>query len=184
MNAPATVDTPQAGLAGQLFGRGDLSVFAIFDGASVKGLVKNLYQQEPEFCCLYRGQLEPDTASVAPYLVRLELETEFTQWALTEGWGVHWGIFLLSAADLRTLRNHFREFLRVELPDRRQVLFRFYDPRVLRCFLPSCNPEELARFFGPVQTLVAEGESAEQGLRFSLAGDKLKTDTFKLKAAK
>lgn len=183
MNASAPIDAAKSGLAGQLFGRGDLSVFAIFDGASVKNLIKNLYQHEPEFCCLYRGQLEPDTATVAPYLVRLEPDAEFTQWVMGEGWGVHWGVFVLSAADLRTLRNHFREFLRVELPDRRQVLFRFYDPRVLRCFLPSCNAEELAKFFGPVQALVAEGESPELGLRFTVAGDKLKSEPFKLKIA-
>jgi hypothetical protein len=181
MNPPAPTDAAKPGLAGHLFTREDLAAFAILDGASVKDLVKNLYQHEPEFCCLYRGQLEPDTATVAPYLVRLEPDAEFTQWVLAEGWGLHWGVFLQSAANLRTLRNHFREFLKVELPDRRQVLFRFYDPRVLRCFLPACNPEELEKFFGPVQAFLLENDAPENGLRFSLAAQKLKTEPFLLK---
>jgi hypothetical protein len=166
---------------GVLFGKGDTPIFAVLDGASAPGLVKNLYEQEPEYCCLYRGELEPDIASVAPYLVRLESSAEFTDWILRDGWGAHWGVFIVSTANLRTLRNHFREFLNVELPDRRTVLFRYYDPRVLRNFLPACNAAELAAFFGPVQSFVAEGETAETGVRFTLAGKALKLEPFQLK---
>jgi hypothetical protein len=30
------------------------------------------------------------------------------------------------------------------------LLFRYYDPRVLRVYLPSCRPSELETVFGPV----------------------------------
>lgn len=181
MNPSAQAQIARPGLAEVLFGKGDTPVFAVLDGASVPGLVKNLYEQEPEHCCLYRGELEPDIASVAPYLVLLESGAEFTDLVLRDGWGAHWGVFVVSTANLRTLRNHFREFLKVELPDRRAVLFRFYDPRVLRNFLPACNAAELASFFGPVQSFIAEGETAESGVRFALAGKALKLESFQLK---
>ena len=181
MNPSAQAETARPGLAGVLFGKGDTPIFAVLDGASAPGLVKHLYEQEPEYCCLYRGELEPDIASVAPYLVRLESGTEFTDLVLRDGWGAHWGVFIASTANLRTLRNHFREFLNVELPDRRTVLFRFYDPRVLRNFLPACNAAELASFFGPVQSFVVEGETAETGVRFAMAGKSLKLEPFQLK---
>ena len=79
-------------LAGVLFGKGDTSIFAVLDGASAPGLVKSLYEHEPEYCCLYRGELEPDIASVAPYLVRLESGEEFVElpkkaWCCHERWG-------------------------------------------------------------------------------------------------
>ena len=181
MNSSAPTDAARPGLAGVLFGPEDTPVFAVLDGASVRDLVKNLYEHEPEHCCLYRGELQPDTAAVAPYLVRLEPGTDFAEWVLRDGWGAHWGIFIVSAADLRTLRNHFREFLRVELPDRRTVLFRYYDPRVFRSFLPACNAAELEKFFGPVRSYVVEGSAPEAGIRYSLAAKALKPEPFALK---
>ena len=123
----------------------------------------------------------PDIATVAPYLVRIQTEGEFTKWVLREGWGAHWGIFIVTTANLRTLRNHFREFLKVELPDRRTVLFRYYDPRVFRSFIPACNATELGKFFGPVQSFVVEGETPETGTRYSLVGKTLKSEPFQLK---
>jgi hypothetical protein len=143
--------------------------------------VKSLYEHEPEYCCLYRGELDPDIATVAPYLVRLESGDKFAELVLKEGWGEHWGIFMLSTATLRALRDHFREFHTVELPDQRTVLFRYYDPRVLRSFLPACNAAELGSFFGPVQSFVVEGEAPDAGTKFGLAGKALKPEPFQLK---
>ena len=181
MTIAAQNESAKPGLAGVLFGKGDTTTFAILDGASAPGLVKKFYEHEPEYCCLYRGELEPDIASVAPYLVRLEPGAPFAELVLGEGWGAHWGIFIVSTANLRTLRNHFREFHTVQLPDRRLVLFRYYDPRVLRSFLPACNPPELRAFFGPVQNFIAESETAEIAVRFALAGTALKPESIQLK---
>jgi hypothetical protein len=84
---------------------------------------------------------------------------------------------------VRTLRDHFRAFHTVELPDQRTVLFRYYDPRILRNFLPVCNAAELAAFFGPVQRFVVEGETPESGIKFSLAGTAVKAEPFQIKKA-
>ncbi|MEO8428266.1 MAG: DUF4123 domain-containing protein [Verrucomicrobiota bacterium] len=181
MNASEKAESSRPALLDVLFGEPDKPIFAVLDGASAPGLVKNLYEHEPEYCCLYRGELSPDVATVAPYLVRLEPAAKFAELVLREGWGAHWGIFVASAASLRALRDHFREFHTVELPDQRTVLFRYYDPRVLRCFLPACNAAELATFFGPVQSFVVEGDTPESGVRFALAGKALKPEPFQLK---
>jgi hypothetical protein len=181
MNPSSQAEAAKPELAEVLFGKGDTPIFAVLDGASAPALVKSLYEHEPEYCCLYRGELQPDIATVAPYLVRLEAGTEFVELVLREGWGAHWGIFIVSAANLRALRDHFREFHNVELPDQRTVLFRYYDPRVLRSFLPACNDSELREFFGPVQSFIVEGETPETGVRFALAGRALKPEPFQLK---
>lgn len=181
MTAQAQSTNPA--LATALFGKGEIPVYAILDGASAPNLVKHLYEHEPEYCCLYRGELEPDMATVAPYLVRLEAESQFTELVLGEGWGTHWGSFIVSPATLRALRDHFRAFQTVELPDQRSVIFRYYDPRVLRNFLPVCNAAELATFFGPVHKFVVEGETPEAGIKFSLAGTALKPEPFQIKKA-
>src|SRR5215468_3484951 len=96
-----------------LFGaENELNAFAVLDGAAAPDLLDQLYgDPRPEFICLYRGDLEPDIAEIAPYLVRLEPGHPFTDWLLAEGWGKHWGIFAVSAAGLKTIRTHLRKFL-------------------------------------------------------------------------
>lgn len=158
-------------------------VYAIFDGASVPDLQDHLFEQQPDYICLYRGELAPDIAEVAPYLVRLEKETEFAHWALAEGWGQHWGIFVRSQAELHELRQHFRKFLTVYTPDNTPVLFRYYDPRVLRIYLPTCNAEELATVFGPVTSYFLEGEKPDSALRFAWQTGALQTERLALDPA-
>lgn len=157
-----------------LFKEDGTNPFAILDGASVPDLLDKLYDPErPEFECLYAGELKPDLAEVAPYLVRLQPDSEFTTWVLEQGWGKHWGIFALSAADLREMRHHFRKFLTVHDPSGKPLLFRYYDPRVLRTYLPTCNAEELSALFGPVTCYLLEGEKPEELLRFQVASGAL-----------
>jgi hypothetical protein len=112
-------------------------------------------------------------AEVAPYLVHLEASSEFTTWVLTQGWGEHWGIFAIASADLFEMRQHFRRFLTVYDANGKPLLFRYYDPRVLRVYLPTCNAEELATVFGPVLSFICEDESPNSALRFRSASGAL-----------
>ena len=102
--------------------------------------------------------------------MRLGAEDPFTDWVLDNGWGNHWGIFATVPAEVpfRDVRKHFRGFLRVRNPDGKTLLFRYYDPRVFRVYLPTCNATELGAVFGPVAMFMLEGEAAAL-LRFSLA---------------
>ena len=145
-----TPDALRNALYPRLFSQDEgVTTFALLDGASAPGLLDHLYgSPRPEFTCLYRGELKPDMAEVAPYLVRLKPDTPFTDWLLAEGWGKHWGIFLTSQADLAALRKHFRTFTIVKDPDGKMLYFRYYDPRVLRVYLPTCNAQEIATVFG------------------------------------
>lgn len=149
-----------------LFAKDGMSVFAVLDGASVPGLVKKLYENRPEYECLFRGDLKPDMMEVAPYLVRLEPGSEVANWVIGQGWGNHWGVFALARAPLLDLRQHFRRFLTVHNGEGKPLYFRYYDPRVLRVYLPTCNAEELKTVFGPVTAYVLEGEAPETLLRF------------------
>lgn len=149
-----------------LFSEGNLNVFAVLDGAAVPDLLKNFHLLRPEYVCLYRGELQPDMAEVAPYLVQLEPNSKFTDWVVGGGWGKHWGIFARSGTGLREMRRHFRQFLIVYDDAGKPLIFRYYDPRVLREYLPTCNVEELATIFGPVETYLLESEDAGTLLRF------------------
>jgi hypothetical protein len=156
-----------------LFSDGDANLFALLDGASVEGLLDKLYGLSPNFCCLFTGELEPDMAEVAPYLVQLEPGSEFTDWVIEQGWGNHWGIFAAASGDLRAMRRHFRTFLIVYDVSGRPLRFRYYDPRVLRTYLPTCNAAELATIFGPVTSYLLEDADPRTALRFEMASGAL-----------
>jgi hypothetical protein len=153
-------------LSRQLFSEEAANVYAILDGASVDELLDKLFTLEPEYECLYRGELEEDMAEVAPYLVCLKPDAEFTAWLLEHGWGKNWGIYVVSDADMRAMRRHFRTFLIVYDPDGKPLYFRYYDPRVLRLYLPTCNDAELETIFGPVTSYLLEDEDPQTLLRF------------------
>jgi hypothetical protein len=142
------------------------STYAVLDGASIPDLLERLAAAPEEHACLYRGALHPELAARAPYLVKLRADGEFTRKVLTEGWGAHWGVFAITATGFEALRRHFRTFLRVRGPEGQVLYFRWYDPRVLRLYLPTCSAMEIAQVFGPVQCYVCEGESAEHALEF------------------
>ncbi len=156
----------------QLFSQPAANVFVILDGALIPDLLAQLEQYQPEYCCLYRGELPADLAAAAPYLVRLEYGSALVKWLLLEGFGRHWGIFAVAKANLRIMRQHFRSLLTVQLPEGKTVYFRFYDPRVFRTFLPTCRLEEQQRLFGPVlQYWVESGKEETIFLPFSLKED-------------
>lgn len=159
-------DTLRKNLARQLFENPKIHAYTILDGASNPALLDYLYDYQPEFTCLYRGELEPDIAECAPYLARLEADTVFTKWVMS-GWGNHWGIFALADCDIEVLRRHLRTLNMVYDPEsHKPLLFRYYDPRVLSVFLPTCDDEQTAAFFGPVQAYFAETEGGADLVHF------------------
>ena len=151
-----------------LFAEEGLNVFAVLDGASIPDLLDRLYGLLPEFECLYPGDLEPDIAEVAPYIVQLRLESEFTTWVINRGWGRHWGLFAASSSDFAAMRRHFRSLLTVHDSAGTPMRFRYYDPTVLRRYLPTCRADELSTMFGPVSCYLLEAADPGILLRFYL----------------
>ena len=152
-------------------------VYAVLDGASIPDLIEHLQPHTGQYECLYRGELKPDLAAAAPYLVGLEENSDLTEWILQQGWGRHWAIFAVCPAPMPLVRRHFRAFLLVHSSEGKPLYFRYYDPRVMRTYLPTCNKEELAAIFGPVQAYVMEGEAPGSLLRFRLKNGSLVSDT-------
>jgi len=125
-------------------------------------------------------------AATAPYLVKLEYDHPFTKLVCKQGWGKHWGIFVITPAEinLRDLRNHFRRFLMVYDPDGKLIYFRYYDPRVLRVYLPTCNAEETKIVFGPISSYIVEDEDSFVLLQLSSDGEKVRAEKVPLTQAK
>lgn len=148
-------------------------VSVLLDAARDPGLPSLIRRSRLDHRCLLRGRLPPVLADVAPYLVSLSPRSAFTKAVLDQGWGESWGVFLRSQAILPELARHFRELLLVQDELGRELFFRFYDPRVLRPYLPTCTPAELRTFFGPVDAFALEGEEEDTMVELSLVKDKL-----------
>lgn len=128
----------------------DHSVFAILDGARNRSIYSKILNSYRESDCLYAGSLSPVLEAAAPHLVRLELGDKLTNELLDEGWGDSWGIYLRAYDSFGSIRRHFRRFLRVQDETGRKLVFRYYDPRVLRSYLPTCLPDEIDFVFREV----------------------------------
>ena len=145
-------------------------LYAILDGARDIRIHELLEQSKEEYQSLYEGSEGEKLAQVAPYLVRLDKDSLLLASMIFEGWGNSWGVYLSCPEDFQQIRQHLRRFLEVQLADGKQVYFRFYDPRVLRMFLPSCSAEDANQFFGPIEQYLIEAEQPDQLLQFSNSG--------------
>ena len=145
---------------------GERRSFALLDAARDEHIYPSLLTADCNWTSLYRGDAAARMAEVAPYLVELERDSLFVRWLLRHGWGKSWGIFVGATVGMELLRNHFRKFLMAQLPNGRSVYFRFYDPRVLRAYLPTCTDEELKAIFGPVERYAMENADGELLLTF------------------
>ena len=156
---PSTPEQIQQDLWQRAEARGG-ALYAILDGAHDKRIYPNVLLAGARYECLYRGRIPEKLAKAAPYLLELRPNTDFTNWLFKYGWGDSWGIFLTSSASFDILRRHFRRFLKVRDHRGKRLYFRFYDLRVLRVYLPTCNKHERDYVFGPVEGFHVETEDA------------------------
>ena len=142
-------------------------VFLLIDCARDGKILPLLGEHAADAQTLFNG---PDLGAMipfSPHLVAFEKEGKLIEDLLVEGWGKPWMVFVLSREPFSTLREHLRELLMAENPDGKQVFFRYYDPRILRRFLPVCTPAETRQFFGPVVQFWVEDEKPEFLLQFA-----------------
>jgi len=149
---------------------GGANIYAILDSSKQPEAAFKPYEFFSQWVSLYKGEPEEVLTDVAPYLIHLsrdgEINVPLIEWIATKCWGDSCAIFFDTPEDLGTLLKHFQEFLLVSDEKGKTYYFRFYDPRVLRVYLPTCNAEELEMFFGPVQKFFMENESPEKMVCF------------------
>ena len=153
------------------------SVFAIIDGARRKKIYTTLTASDAQYRCLLPDDTPPVLVEAAPHLVLFRSDSQLLKLVIDQGWGDCWGIFFVSSAGLEVLRRHFSNFIMARVEGQEPLYFRFYDPRVLRIYLPTCNARELEHFFGPVSAFIMEGDEPSTLLRFSRADSELRRDT-------
>ena len=159
---------------------GYTKVFTIVDGAQDKRIYGAVDASRQDRCCLpsidrgWGGQDLPwQLLMTTPYLVQLDPDEEFTGYLLRNGWDRNWGIFFRSDTGMQNVRRHFRDLLVVRDEKGRRLMFRYYDPRVLRSYLPTCVPGELSQIFGPVDVYIVPGDEPDTAIEFRLDDGRL-----------
>lgn len=150
-------------------------LFAVLDAARDPLVLGLLMQSAERYQSLYEGPKAQRYATIAPYLTALPKDSPFLVELIQKGWGKSWGIFLTCDRPFEEVRKHLRRFLTVEMegPPARGVLFRYYDPRVMRLYLPTCLGDELPGFFGPIGRMLMESRNPDVLLDFRVDADRL-----------
>jgi hypothetical protein len=129
------------------------------DAPNVLALVDSLAQSQDSdpkserlVQSMYSGKAAQQYRAIAPYL--FTLTPDLLDWIVADLAGQPWGFLFHAELDFKGVRKHFRNFVTVLDPQGEKMLFRFYDPRVLKMFVESANEQERQRFFGHCSELV------------------------------
>ena len=151
------------------------NTFLLLDAACTAENMEKAKELNPTHQSLYKGSAEEDLADVSPYLFSYQKSLEFSNWYAEHG--VDRNVLRLAVFEFlfEETYRHFRKFLMVKTENDEQLYFRFYDPRVLCIFLPTCDENQLREFFGPIEQFICEDEDPAFALVFSFEKNTLKT---------
>jgi hypothetical protein len=160
------------------------NLYAIVDSARNEDVFRYFLTDNVVYRSIFQGKMDIKFFGVSAFLVECKKDSILFNWLTTEGWGDSCSIFLVSKAPFDDVFNHFQKFIRVYLEEDDIVYFRYYDPRVLRIYLPTCNNKEISTFFGEIQSFFVESENPEvltEFHRYSISvSDKLVTTNHKI----
>lgn len=155
-------------------------LYGIVDAARDEGITKLLLRSNGRVQSLYQGEAQRQMSHVAPYLVEFRKDDNFLERIIRAGWAKRWCTFFTSEADFGALRKHLRYFLFVKNETDETVYFRFYDPSIMRVFLPACSKDELIKVFGPINGFYVEDDDPSKCQRHIITNDRLKINVLEL----
>ncbi|AUX41401.1 phosphopeptide-binding protein [Sorangium cellulosum] len=170
--APAAPGAPFTASARQRLRQERSPLFAVLDAARDPRIRLLLGDAVEQSASLYTGIQGEILADVGPTLVHLPQGSSLLDALVDGGWGDSWGVFLTSTRPFGDVRKHLRRFLLVESGTGKQQYFRFFDPRVLRRYLPTCEPRKVEALFEEIEAFAMEAEDPGKLLRFTAHGGK------------
>jgi hypothetical protein len=125
----------------------------------------------PVSCCLFTGTKDGALFDVAPYL--FQIDDSFYELDKLPMVSLEAIILVETDKDIKTLATHFREFIYRNVGGE-EYYFRFWDGRVLKNYLPKCEPEQLYYFFGNASSFKTDGTDAGSSMVFDIHKEKLR----------
>jgi len=142
------------------------NLYAIVDSARNDEIFKYFLTDNVVYRSLFEGKMDIKYFGVSGFLIECKKDSILLNWLTTKAWGDSCSIFFVSKAPFDEVFKHLQKFNRVYLEGDDVVYFRYYDPRVLRVYLPTCNSKEIKTFFGETESFFVEGENPEVLIEF------------------
>jgi hypothetical protein len=130
-----------------------------------------LQQTYPVNVSLFKGTRDEVLFDVAPHIFLVDDKIK-EKLGNDEDISLKQILIVESDQPLKVLHDHFKEFIYQKV-NKRISYFRFWDPRVLKKFLPSCSDLQLKLFFAPIRRFLLEDEIAGFYLFFERQQNKL-----------
>lgn len=123
---------------------------AIIDGALWPEALDEMRDLEIDHHCLFTGDYDVNIQCKFPHIFEVD-SNDFSKSYLSR-MSAKFGILikLPSEYPLAKSRRALKKFLTAELPSGEKVIFRFYDPRVLKQFSQHFTPEQKKDLFSEV----------------------------------
>lgn len=110
---------------------------------------------------LFAKELGREMLGVGPWLVRLSKAPEIERTLNGIDTEVSWGYYVYSTVDIVSLRQSLRRFNLVQVSKKsKPMLFRYWDPRVMRVFLDVATKEQQDRLFEWIERFEGPNENS------------------------
>lgn len=130
--------------------------------------------------CLFSGSALREFGDNAAWVVEIDSTEGTLRWLLEQGFNKRWAIFANSLLEIEPFVRHLKKFTVAEGDGGRTFFFRFYDPHVLRQYLPAFDERQVRLFFREIEDVFFEDTSGRHRLlKYNLADDgRLMTSLF------
>ena len=146
---PVNLTPPEQALVNTLRNSGG-PLFAVLDATRDPLKILTILRSAGEqYQSLYEGTQAQVLEAFAPYLVRLTENSKLLENVIAQWLGEELGVFRCQRRGFSIRAQTFRTFLMVNGPDGKRLYFRYYDPRVMRAYLPTCDAAENTIHFRP-----------------------------------
>lgn len=147
-----------------LFANKELNTYAIIDAAKEGSIPYFLEGMKATFGSLLQGNDAKKLAEVAPYIVLLEKCSDVSQWYMEKLYGNSVGFALKTNLGIESLTQFWARKVKTRIPGTEEKgFFRYYDPSVLREYLPILEEDnELIEFMGTTNSILVETQNHEQ----------------------
>lgn len=147
-----------------LFEEKELKTYAIIDAAKEGSIPYYLEGMKANYGSLFLGDEAKNLAEVAPYLVELKKDSDVNDWYLEKLYGNGVGFALKTDWSIEGLIQFWARKVKTRIPGTEEKgFFRYYDPSVLREYLPILEEDnELIEFMGAANSILVEAQKPEQ----------------------
>lgn len=143
-------------------------LYAIIDCSRRGGIFQWLKSSKLTKESLFSGNTQIMMEEIAPYLIQYKQE-DFHLWSelLDQYWATSSLFFISSYRNSDQLRLQLKKCFIAETPTGKEALFRFFDPRAWRSFLPMATSQQVDYIYGDaIDTVHTESQCGEKLFSF------------------